>query len=267
MAFLDQEIRRLIGRAIHHYGLLRDGDRIAVGVSGGKDSMLLLWMLRERLARIPIKYELFAVHVDPGFDPEPAARLEEFFKKEGFPYRIVSTDHGVKAHGPENRENPCFLCSKLRRADLFRTARELGCSKIALGHNQDDIIETFFLNICYGSQTAGMLPRQEFFGGEITVIRPLALIPAATVLRMTGRLELPVIENCCPSADKSERAELRALLDALYSKNSKVRGNIFHAMSNVNAEYLPPPLPARGKRQQVKSGPQTPQSGTQDHAD
>ena len=119
MAYLDREIRRLIGKAIHHYGLIRDGDRIAVGVSGGKDSMLLLWMLRERLARIPIKYELAAVHVDPGFDPEPAVRLEEFFKKEGFEYRIISTDYGPKAHGPENRENPC-LSGCLTKSKLGR---------------------------------------------------------------------------------------------------------------------------------------------------
>ena len=248
MSFLDREVRRLFGKGIHHYGLIENGDRIAVAVSGGKDSMLLLWLLRERLARVPISYELVAVHVDPGFDTETAAGLEEFFKAEGFAYDIIRTDYGLRAHGPENRENPCFLCARLRRSALFRKARELGCRKIALGHNQDDIIETFFINICYGAQVATMMPRQEFFGGEMSVIRPLALVSAGNILKMCSNLSLPVMRNTCPSAAKNHRAEIRAMLEGLFKKNSKVRGNIYHAMSNVNLEYLPKPLPVRGKR-------------------
>jgi tRNA 2-thiocytidine biosynthesis protein TtcA len=248
MAFVDQEVRRLLGKAIHHYGLIENGDKIAVGVSGGKDSMLLLWLLRERLRRIPIDYELFVVHVDPGFDTESADLLEIFLKREDFRYEIIRTDHGPRAHGPENRENPCFLCSRLRRSALFKEARGLGCSKIALGHNQDDMIETFFLNICYGAQVAGMLPKQEFFGGEITVIRPLALVPAQSILRMCKNLNLPIVQSRCPSSANNRRTEIRAVLDGLIRRNSKVRGNIYHAMSNINFEYLPKGLPARGKR-------------------
>jgi tRNA 2-thiocytidine biosynthesis protein TtcA len=242
MASVNREVRRLVGKAISHYQLIQDGDRMAVAVSGGKDSLLLLWLLRERLERIPIRYELTAVHVDPGFDTESAERLEEFFKKEGFSYAIEHTDHGIVAHGPENRENPCFLCARLRRATLFKKARELDCRKIAFGHNQDDFIETFFLNICYGAQVAGIVPKQSFFKGEIHIIRPLALVPADKIKRLCERLELPVVANPCPSASRNKREEIRQLLDSLYGKNPKVRGNIFHAMSNINMEYLPPPL-------------------------
>jgi tRNA 2-thiocytidine biosynthesis protein TtcA len=248
MAFVDQEVRRLLGKGIHHYGLIEDGDRIAVGVSGGKDSMLLLWLLRDRLQRVPINYELIAVYVDPGFDDESADRLEAFFQRENFRYEIIRTDHGPRAHGPENRENPCFLCARLRRSVLFSKARELGCPKIALGHSQDDMIETFFINICYGAQVAGMLPKQEFFGGELTIIRPLALVPTQTVIKMGKKLGLPVLQSKCPSADKNHRMEIRLMLDSLFKKNSKVRGNIYHAMSNINLDYLPKGLPARGKR-------------------
>ncbi len=248
MAYVDQELRRLLGKAIHHYGLIENGDKIAVGVSGGKDSMLLLWMLRQRLRRVPISYELVAVYVDPGFDTESAGRLETFFRREGFRYEIIRTDHGPKAHGPENRENPCFLCARMRRSALFKTARELGCSKIALGHNQDDIIETFFMNICYGAQVAGMMPKQPFFGGEITIIRPFALIPEQSILRVCENLGLPIVQSKCPSAATNQRTEIRTILHGLFKKNSKVRGNIYHAMSNINLEYLPKGLPARGKR-------------------
>lgn len=247
MASVNREVRRLVGRAISHYQLIQDGDRIAVAVSGGKDSLLLLWLLRERLERIPIRYELVAVHVDPGFDTESSERLADFFKREGFHHVIERTDHGIVAHGPGNRENPCFLCARLRRTSLFKKARELNCPKIALGHNQDDFIETFFLNICYGAQVAGIVPRQPFFDGEIHIIRPLALVAADKIKRLCERLNLPVIVNPCPSAGRNKRGEIRRLLDAFYQKNPKVRGNIFHAMSNINLEYLPPPLQSRSE--------------------
>lgn len=248
MAYVDREVRRLLGKGIHHYGLIENKDRIAVAVSGGKDSMLLLWLLRERLRRVPISYELFAVHVDPGFDNETADRLESWFVREGFQYEIIKTDYGVRAHGPENRENPCFLCARLRRSALFKKARELGCRKLALGHNQDDMLETFFINICYGAQVAGMVPRQEFFGGEIVVIRPLVLVPVQSILRVCENLGIPVQPTTCPSASKNQREEIRKVLGGLIKKNPKVRGNIYHAMSNINHEYLPPEIPSRGKR-------------------
>ena len=255
MAYIHKEVKRLVGKAIHHYDLIHDGDRIAVGVSGGKDSMVLLWLLRERLRRIPIHYELVAIHVDLGFDPQPAAELESFFRKEAFEYRILKTDYGIQAHSPVNRENPCFLCARRRRAALFREAQKLGCSKVALAHNQDDFIETFFVNICYGAQVAAIVPRQAFFGGVITVIRPLALVDSHKVSRLAASLELPVIENPCPSAEKSVRSEIRQFLFSLYRKNRKIRGNIFHAMSHVNLEYLPPPIKRRPERPVDKEAP------------
>jgi tRNA 2-thiocytidine biosynthesis protein TtcA len=242
MASLDREVRRLMGRAIHQYGLIQGEETIVVAVSGGKDSMLLLWLLRERLQRLPIHYELIAVHVDPGFDGESADRLQEYLIREGFRHEVIRTDHGLRAHGPENRENPCFLCARLRRTTLFRTAQALGCRKIALGHNKDDFIETFLINICYGGQVAGMLPRQDFFGGEVTIIRPLALVPSETVERLGRKLNIPIFPNCCPSARTNSRQEIRSLLEVLSRKNSKVRGNLFHAMSHVKLDYLPPPL-------------------------
>ncbi|MBP8646283.1 MAG: tRNA 2-thiocytidine(32) synthetase TtcA [Syntrophobacteraceae bacterium] len=246
MAYIDQEVRRLLGRAIQGYGLIRDGDRILVAVSGGKDSLLLLWMLRERLARIPIHYRLTAVHLDLGFDEAGWEPLEAFFRAEGFHYEIIRTDHGVQAHSPNNRENPCFLCARLRRKTLFQAASRLGCRTIALGHNQDDLIETFFINICYGGQVSTMLPKQPFFDGEMTIIRPFALVPGAKVQRLCNRLGLPVMQNPCPSARNSKRQEIRTLLEGLYRKNSKVRGNVFHAMSHINPAYLPPPLELHG---------------------
>jgi len=240
MAAIEREVRRLLGQSIHRYDLISDGDRILVAVSGGKDSLVLLWLLRERLKRVPIHYDLIAVHIDLGFDPEPAAQLEAFLQAEGFHHEMVQSDYGLRAHAEENRENPCFLCARLRRTALFRKAQQLNCNKIAIGHNQDDFIETFFINICYAGQTAGILPRQPFFGGQIIVVRPLALAPAAMLERLRRRLGLPGISNPCPSAGRNKRQEIRTLLETLYSSNSKVRGNIFHAMSNIRLDYLLP---------------------------
>lgn len=247
MTAINRETRHLLGKAVHHYGLIEDGDRIAVAVSGGKDSLVLLWLLRERLKWIPARYQLLAIHVDPGFDTETSDTLRGFFLQEGFEHRIIHTDQGPRAHAEENRENPCFLCSRLRRKVLFETARENGCGKIALGHNQDDLIETFFINILYAGQLAGIVPRQPFFGGEIVVIRPLALLSSRRIAQLARRLELPVTINLCPSAENSRRRDVRRMLDVLYGSNEKVRGNIFHAMSNANLEYLPPPLDASGR--------------------
>ena len=137
-----------------------------------------------------------------------------------------------------------FNSSRSLISALFQMASDLGCSKIALGHNQDDLIETFFINICYAAQVAAMVPKKAFFGGEMTVIRPLALVPAAKVERLREHMNLPLVPNPCPSAGRNKRQEVRLMLETLYRGNRKVRGNIYHAMSHVNLEYLPPPLQA-----------------------
>ena len=147
-----------------------------MAVSGGKDSLSLLWLLRERLRWVPQPYELIAVHLDMGFPGSRPLAVEAFCRNLGIPFHCEQTDYGVRAHGPGNRENPCFLCARLRRRHLFEMAHSLKCAKLALGHNQDDIIETFFLNIFFGGQISTMVPRQVFFKGALTLIRPLTLI-------------------------------------------------------------------------------------------
>ncbi|MCX7823782.1 MAG: tRNA 2-thiocytidine(32) synthetase TtcA [Syntrophobacterales bacterium] len=240
--YLEREIRHLFGKAVHGYNLIEDGDKIAVAFSGGKDSVLLLHLLRERLSYIPIRYELFAIYVDLGFDPKMAEMVDSFLKSTNVSYEIIMTDIGIRAHSRENRENPCFLCSRLRRKAIFKAVWDRGYRKIAFGHNQDDLIETFFLNVCYSGQIATMLPKQEFFRGELTVIRPLSLMPASKIKKFVKEKGLSFMENPCPSAGAGKRALIKELLSKLYKTNSKIRGNIFRAMSNINLEYLLPSL-------------------------
>jgi tRNA 2-thiocytidine biosynthesis protein TtcA len=142
------------------------------------------------------------------------------------------------AHSPENRENPCFLCSRLRRKRLFEIADELGCTKLALGHNKDDIIETLFMNICYAGEISTMMPAQTFFQNKFTVIRPLAFADEQLIRKFAREQKFPEFINACPSAYNSKRKEMKTFLEQLYRANKKVKGNIFRAMSHVNTDYL-----------------------------
>ncbi len=221
-----------------HYQMVDDGDRIALGLSGGKDSWTLLWLLDRLRLRAPIDYEIFPIFIDPGFDGGPADTIAAHGRHLGFDVRIEQTDHGKVAHSEINRENPCFLCSRLRRKRLFEIADELGCRKLALAHNKDDLIETLFLNICFGGEISTMVPIQPFFGGKLTVIRPLAYADEETILEFSREMAWPIKENPCPSAGTSKRAEMKAWLNRLYRHNSKIKGNIFHAMHHVKQDYL-----------------------------
>jgi len=234
-----KKINKAVGKAHHQYKMVADGDRICVGLSGGKDSFTLLWFLNERLSRIPISYTIFACHIDPGFDNGFAAELESFCTTQNWQLRVEHTDFGLIAHSQENRENPCFLCSRRRRQRLFEVAKELGCNKLALGHNKDDIIESLFLNMFYAGQISTMMPFQPMFGGEITIIRPLAFADENDIKHFAENKGLPVFENPCPSATNSKRSEIRDMLDMMYKKNNKIKGNIFRSLGNVKQEYMP----------------------------
>jgi tRNA 2-thiocytidine biosynthesis protein TtcA len=218
--------------------MISNKDRILVGLSGGKDSLALLTILKERQHRIPIKYELFAVCVDPGFGGGFSEDLADYCDTSGFKLIVEHTDYGILAHSETNRENPCFLCSRLRRKRLFEIADELGCNKLALGHNKDDIIETLFLNMCYSGEISTMVPSQPFFQGRFTVIRPLAFADENIISRFADEKGFPVFANPCPSAKVSKRQEIKTLLRQLYTSNKKIKGNIFRAMSHVNTDYL-----------------------------
>lgn len=237
--FVHKEMRRLMGKAIHEYGMTGQDDHILVSVSGGKDSMSLLWLLRERLKRLPIDYEITAVHVDPGFGADNGQKMKSFFEEQGFRYRILSGDFGPKAHSEENLENPCFLCSMNRRKMVFELAAELKCNKIALGHNKDDMIETLFLNIFYGGSISTMIPVQDFFKGALTVIRPLFMLDEQMVARYAKEMNFPEIKMGCPTDGASKREGIKKILKDLYRTNRKIKGNVFHAIRNVKAEYLP----------------------------
>lgn len=237
-----KELRRSVGKAINGYEMIRDGDSIAVGVSGGADSLTLMWFLRDRLRRIPISYTLVPIYIDPGFEMGFAERLRDHCAEAGYAIHVEYTDYGVISHTDYNRENPCFLCARLRRKRLFELADQHGCDKLALGHNKDDLIETLFLNMCYGGEMSTMLPSQSLFNGRFTVIRPLAFCDEAMIRRFAKDRGFPEFVNACPSANRSQRSDIKRMLENLYRSNRKIKGNIFRAMRNVKTEYLPKPV-------------------------
>jgi tRNA 2-thiocytidine biosynthesis protein TtcA len=156
----------------------------------------------------------------------------------GFDLRVEHTDYGTLAHSDANRENPCFLCARLRRKRIFEIADETGCNKVAFGHHKDDIIETFFLNVCYSGNISTMRPAQSFFGGKITVIRPLAYVDEDRIRQLARKEAFPEFYNPCPRAAVSKRKEIKDMLHRLYRSNKKIKGNVFSALKNVNPDYL-----------------------------
>jgi len=233
-----QQVFRGVGKAIDRFDLTEDGDKILVGVSG-VDSIALLWLLRERLTWIPVKYTLKAVYLNPGFNETMEKIIGNYLRRESFDYDIIKTDFGIKAHEPCARENPCFLCSHERKKRLFLLAREGNFQKIALGHHLDDINATLFINILYGSSISTMLPRQDLFGGKLAIIRPLALINKEQTKKLAEFANIPAIVNTCPSSQVSQRKQINEFLDHFYKKDQRIRYNIFHAMSNIHRDYLP----------------------------
>jgi len=221
MAYWERQIRSLVGKAIHRYSLIQDGDRILVGVSGGKDSLSLLHLLFERRKRVPIHYELIAIHIDLGFGSKQVELLKGYFEKMSIPYHIEYTEIGKRANSSENKENPCFLCSWERRKRLFHIAQELKCNKIALGHHKDDVIETFLLNIFYSSEISTMLPIQTLFNGRITIIRPLVLIEEKMLERFAHEKGLPFELSSCPVSGKTKRSEIKRLIESLERKSKR----------------------------------------------
>ncbi len=242
MSKLHLHLRKRLEQAILKDGMLAEGDRVIVGVSGGADSLTLLKLLTGPLLFVPKPEFMLAVYVDMGFaaeDGDPAASLEEYFKKEGYQYRIERTSIGPLAHSDFNRKaSPCFLCSRLRRRKLFEMARELRCNKIALAHNKDDVIETFLLNIFFAREISTMLPYQAFFKGEFYLMRPLAYIEESLLKRFAREESFPVVENPCPTSGNTKRQYIKDLIKKMDVDYRGVKENIFKSMKHVKPDYL-----------------------------
>jgi tRNA 2-thiocytidine biosynthesis protein TtcA len=224
-----------VGKAIWEHGLIRDGDRVVVAVSGGKDSLCLLRILKERLKFVPIHYDILAVHVDMGFPWVDVDGLRRHFESESVPFAIVQPP---EVWGGDGAPLHCFWCSWNRRKALFRIAREEKCNRIALAHHMDDIIETILLNLFFQGEIGTMTPFQEMFKGELALIRPLAYVEEKELLRLAGGLGLPVTTSACPRSDVSKRRLVKGMITELKKHNPHVKKNIYRSLTRVREEYL-----------------------------
>jgi len=231
-----QYISNRIGRAIESYDLIKDKDRILVAVSGGKDSLSLLRLLNERRKWAPVSYELIAVHVETDYKGGCTAKkgmLKKLFEKEGVKYRFEKI-----AILKDDRKVSCFWCSWNRRKALFTLADKLKCTKVALGHHMDDIIETLMLNMFYHGEFAAMNPRQELFGGKIVIIRPLCFVEEKYLKRFAKECGFKAQVSTCPNSETSKRRLMKDMIKKLESGCEYVKKNIFRSVSRVKEEYI-----------------------------
>lgn len=219
------------GKAMQRAGMVHPGARIGLAVSGGVDSWVMLEVLRRRQRIVPFAFEIMALHVNPGFDPQNHAPLETYLARHGVPGHIEVTDHGPRAHSPANRKrSACFYCAMLRRTRLFELCRQYRLTHLAFGHNADDLVTTFFMNMMQNGRVDGMSMMEPFFRGELTVIRPMLLVEKADIIRAARRWELEVWQNPCPSAGATRRSDFDEKLKNLYGSEKTLRVNTFNAL-------------------------------------
>jgi tRNA 2-thiocytidine biosynthesis protein TtcA len=237
---LEHELLHEVGRAVAHFDLISAGDRIMVALSGGKDSYALLLLVEALRRRAPVDFKLVGVHLDqvqPGHNPAP---LATWLTTHGFEHHIVREDTYsiVKKTIPDGR-TPCSMCARLRRAILYRTADELGCNKIALGHHRDDALETLLLNLFFAGKIAAMPARLTSDDGAHVVIRPLIYCAEDQLANFATSRNVPILPcNLCGSQPRTQRKQMKALLDRLEAENPNLRQTMLAALGNVALSHL-----------------------------
>jgi tRNA 2-thiocytidine biosynthesis protein TtcA len=238
---LFRKLRHGVGKAIADFGLIEAGDRIAVAVSGGKDSYTMLLLLEDLRRRAPVPFELVAVNIDSGYPGYRTDVIEEFFRKNGFSYKMVPSEHyAIIKEKRRPGSSYCSICSRLKRGALYETAQTLGCNKLSLGHHQDDFIETLLLNQFFVGSLKSMSASMLADNGVITVIRPLVYLAEEDIRTFSSQAELPVVCCCCPVCGTADmqRKRMKRLLSDLQADIPHVKNSLLKALSNVHPRHL-----------------------------
>ena len=245
-------IKRILSytrRALEDYRMIRPGDKVAVGVSAGKDSLTLLCALAELRRFYPVPFSLCAITIDMGFpggtDLEP---IRELCRRLDVPYTVVPTEIYRIIFEIRKEPSPCSLCSKMRRGALHNAAKDLGCTTVALGHHFDDAVETFMLNLFYEGRIGCFSPVSELSRCGLRVIRPMIYLPEKDIRYFTGKAALPIIKSPCPADGNTEREEMKRFLAGLEREHKGLRYRIFGAIQRGEIDGFHPTKRMTGEK-------------------
>lgn len=234
-----QKLLSYTRRAIDDYNMIDDGDKIAIGISGGKDSLTLLYALNGLKIFYPKHFELVAITVDLGLGIQKLDEINKLCEEFNIDYHIVKTDIGDIVFNERKESNPCSLCAKMRKGALNEKALELGCNKIAYAHHRDDIIETMFLSLIYEGRFYSFSPYTYLDKTKLTLIRPMMYVPECDVIGFMNKMNLPVAKNPCPVDGHTKREYVKNLVNQLNIDNPGIKKRLFTAILNGNIKGWP----------------------------
>lgn len=227
------EFSGTIRRAVDDYGMINEGDKIAVGVSGGKDSLLLLLALKHLQSYYPKHFELEAITIELGFEGMDFTPVKELCEELGIPYTCLKTDIKEIVFDVRREENPCSLCAKMRRGALNDAIKSRGISKLALGHHFDDAVETFMMSLLFEGRLSCFRPVTFMDRSGVTQIRPMIYAGEQKISNLAAELQLPIVENPCPQDKSSKRYEIKQLLKTMCADYPDMKTKIFGAMQRL----------------------------------
>ena len=230
-----RRIEKRFSKGLVEYGLIEDGDKILIGLSGGKDSLALVELLAKRARVFKPRFSVVAVHVVMKNIPYQSdlAYLREYVESWNIPFVLYETEFDAST---DTRKSPCFLCSWNRRKALFTVAKEQGCNKIALGHNEEDVLETFLLNLFYAGSIGTFSPKSYMNKSEITLIRPLIYAPEKYIQNFVKRNNIEVMPKACPMDGNSKREDMKKLIQSFYKDLPHIRSNLYGAIKRAGLD-------------------------------
>ena len=247
-----EQIKRILSftrRALDDYEMIRPGDRIAVGVSAGKDSLTLLCAMAELRRFYPIPFELMAVTIDMKAGESDFSAIRALRERLDVPYHVIPTEISHIIFDIRKEKNPCSLCAKMRRGALHNAAKDLGCNVVALGHHFDDAVETFMLNLFFEGRIGCFSPVSYLSRTDLRLIRPMIYMPEKDVRYFAKKAELPILPSTCPADGNTQREEMKKLLAELDRKHDGLRYRIFGAMQRGEIDGFREISPMKGKKE------------------
>ncbi len=247
-----QRLLSLVRKACDDYSLIDANDKIAIGISGGKDSLALLYALHELQRFYPNPFEIHAFTVDLGFGIQDFEAIRSLCDSFSIPHTVISTEIAEIVFETRKESNPCSLCAKMRKGALNQAAKEAGCNKIAYAHHKDDIIETMMLSLLYEGRFHTFSPKTYLDRMDLTVIRPMMYVGEADVIGFKNKYNLPVCKNPCPVDGKTKREYVKNLIRELNHETAGVKERMFRAILDGNLPGWPSPAAPGGRKRDAE---------------